>query len=75
MDNDDPDFSHREMFLLYGGSSCDGRGESRFIKKTEIRQIAEDHLREIQNVPYCFGHVVWIGSNFVKEIHSLEELK
>lgn len=63
-----------ETFLLYGGSSEDGRGQSRFKRKTKIRKIAEDHLRQIQSNPYCFGHVVWIGDDFVKEIHSLDEL-
>lgn len=44
-------------FLLYSGSSCDGRGEPKYKSRTTDIDIAIKHLKAKPN-PYCFDKVM-----------------
>lgn len=46
-----------EIFILYGGSSADGRGEGDFESRTADPKVAYDHWRTIKGDPYSTGCV------------------
>jgi hypothetical protein len=45
-------------YILYDGSSVDGRGNSDFYKRTTDKQEAIEHWEKCRNDPYFTGKVV-----------------
>jgi hypothetical protein len=44
-------------YLLYDGSSTDGRGSAKFIGRTLSEEFAKKHNEECKSSPYSFGYV------------------
>lgn len=44
-------------FLLYGGSSADGRGPGRYEGRTDDPEVARAHHEKIRANPYTTGYV------------------
>lgn len=51
------DNEEKTIFLLYGGSSADGRGSGRYIGRTEDKEKAKKHYLKVYNDPYSTGQV------------------
>ena len=47
-------------FLLYGGSSVDGRGAGEYVGRTTDKQAAIAHHQKCENNPYSAGYVLII---------------
>ncbi len=45
-------------FLLFGGSSPDGRGEGKYIGRTTDPKAAAWHWRKVHADPYSTGYVL-----------------
>jgi hypothetical protein len=50
-------------YLLYGGSSADGRGSGEFLERTLSLEKAKAHAVKIQKDPYSMGSV-WLISDY-----------
>lgn len=50
----------KTWYLLYDGSSADGRGTPRYIGRTLDKVVAERHYKKCENDPYCTGKVIII---------------
>lgn len=49
---------HKTWFLLYGGTSCDGRGQPTYVGRTTCPVKALKHQRLLdKGAPYSLGHV------------------
>lgn len=48
-------------YLLYSGSSCDGRGTPKYKERTLNRDYARVFLKKVRSTPYSFGHVIEIN--------------
>lgn len=58
-------------FLLYGGSSPDGRGAGRYIGRTTDVKVALKHWREIKKDPYSTGCVdIITNTNIVRACYE-----
>lgn len=55
--------SEENWYILYGGTSADGLGPSKFIGRTTDRDIAMEHYLAIRNDPYSTGKVVIITND------------
>lgn len=44
-------------FLLYGGTSVDGRGPGEYVGRTTDKQKAIKRFREVRKSPYSVGYV------------------
>lgn len=45
-------------YLLYNGTSCDGRGDGEYCGRTMEKYVAIAHLAEVLRSPYNVGRVV-----------------
>lgn len=50
-------------YLLFDGSSPDGRGEPKYIGRTTSKTIAKKHFKEVESNPYSTGKVM-IANDF-----------
>ena len=50
-----------KWFLLYDGSSADGRGPGRYYGRTTSAKKAKQHFEEVYNDPYSTGYVMIIS--------------
>lgn len=50
----------KTWYLLYDGSSADGRGTPRYIGRTLDIGVAMDHYEKCESSPYCTGKVIII---------------
>ncbi len=50
--------THPVWYLLYGGSSEDGRGPGKYIGRTTESDVAFKHARECASDPYSTGYVI-----------------
>lgn len=49
---------HKTWFLLYGGTSCDGRGQPTYVGRTTCPKKALKHQQMLEKgSPYSLGHV------------------
>lgn len=48
----------KNWFLLFGGSSPDGRGEPKFIERTTNKRKAKSHYKKCEKDPYSTGQVM-----------------
>lgn len=54
-------------FVLFAGSSPDGRGTPEYVGRTTDVEKAKQHLFDLRKSPYGFGHVdAFIGDNYVQ---------
>ena len=44
-------------FLLFDGSSPDGRGFSHYVGRTQDKKVARQHFDRCESSPYCTGGV------------------
>lgn len=47
----------KPWYLLYYGSSVDGRGFPSYVGRTELKSVARDHYTKCSQNPYCTGFV------------------
>ena len=47
-------------YLLYDGSSPDGRGTPRYIGRTRNKLVAKKHYKDISKDPYSTGGVEYV---------------
>lgn len=45
-------------YLLFDGSSEDGRGEPKYIGRTTSKEIAKKHFMKVNRSPYSTGKVM-----------------
>ena len=45
-------------YLLFEGSSSDGRGEPKYTGRTSHKEIAKKHFEESEKSPYSTGKVM-----------------
>jgi hypothetical protein len=50
-------------YLLYDGSSEDGRGQSDYVGRTTHKEIARKHHKKVRSNPYSTGKVM-IANDF-----------
>ena len=48
----------KTWYLLYDGSSPDGRGDAKYIGRTVIKKEAERHHEKTRKNPYSTGYVM-----------------
>jgi hypothetical protein len=56
-------------YLVFAGSSCDGRGTPSFKKRTFDREEAVASYRAYVCSPYAFGHVIEVTDSTYKHLH------
>lgn len=57
-------------FLLYGGSSVDGRGPGIYKGRTADESVAREHHSEISKDPYSTGYVLRVTDSGIEHIHG-----
>lgn len=57
-------------YLLYSGSSDDGRGESEYVGRTRNASDAAKHFRKSIKNPYSIGYVAVITDEEVVKYYS-----
>lgn len=62
-------------FLLFGGSSADGRGPGNYEGRTTDASVALKHFNKVQADPYSTGYVQVITDTESKRALYREELK
>lgn len=50
-------------YLLFDGSSPDGRGEPKYVGRTTSKALAQKHFKEVESNPYSTGKVM-IANDF-----------
>ena len=50
-------------YLLYSGSSEDGRGYPQYTGRTLSKEVAYKHYLEVSKSPYSFGRVIIISDD------------
>lgn len=45
------------VYLLFDGESIDGTGTPAFLRATENKEEAIEHLRECRKSQYCYGRI------------------
>ena len=50
-------------YLLFDGSSPDGRGEPKYTGRTTHKAVAKKHFKKVDSNPYSIGRVM-IASDF-----------
>lgn len=55
-----------DWYLLYDGSSVDGRGDPTYKGRTKSKKKAIKHFKEVKSSPYSCGRVVIVNDD--KEI-------
>ena len=58
------------IYVLYGGTSCDGRGNPTYVGRTTDMKEAREHLKKGQSNPYSIGSV-WAMTD--TEFHMIRE--
>jgi hypothetical protein len=61
-------------YLLFGGTSSDGRGEPRYIGRTSHKAVAKEHFEGINSNPYSTGKVM-IANDFELKQASKHDLE
>ena len=59
-------------YLVFAGSSCDGRGEPDFNTRTTDRLEAIALYRKLVCSPYDFGHVIEVTDTAYKKLRIPE---
>lgn len=62
-------------YLLFGGSSVDGRGEGKYIGRTLNRNEAIAHFYQCNSDPYSTGYVLIISDEVHRRAIYLEDFK
>lgn len=62
----------QHQFVMYFGSSEDGRGTPQYKGRTTDFSIALKHLQRIEKNPYTFGHVT-VQSDTCEEFYTSSE--
>lgn len=57
-------------YLLFGGSSADGRGPGEYQGRTTDREIALRHFKECKNNPYSVGYVLVVTDDRCNHMQS-----
>ena len=53
----------KTLYLIYSGTSADGRGNAPLVKRTEDKKIAKKYYDKISKNPYNCGKVIRIKGN------------
>ena len=62
-------------FLLYDGTSVDGRGNPHYAGRTLDVKVAKDHLRKCMRDPYSIGNVRVVTDESIIMPRTLQELE
>jgi len=62
-------------YLLFGGSSPDGRGEGDYVGRTTDKKVAFKHFNRISKDPYSTGCVKIITDTRVNGRATLEDFR
>ena len=57
------------IYLLFDGSSCDGRGEPKYSGRTYSKEEAIKHYQDCKNNPYSFGKVMILTESTFSPMH------
>lgn len=60
----------KTWYLLYDGSSPDGRGGGRYVGRTTDKTVARNHYKECSKDPYCTGWVEIVTDDRVDRASS-----
>ena len=63
------------VYVLYGGSSCDGRGTPYYIGRTKDKKVAKAHFNKCKKNPYSFGGVRMMTDKTFHTVMSIEDLE
>ena len=58
-------------YLLYDGSSTDGRGTPDYVGRTTDKSVAEKHANRCSENPYCTGYVLEVSDSKAKRLTYL----
>lgn len=61
-------------FLLFGGSSVDGRGQGAYVGRATDVTIARQHYMRVQHDPYSTGYVMIVTDTAMKRVINLGDL-
>jgi hypothetical protein len=61
-------------FVLFGGSSVDGRGEGSFLRRTTDASEAAAHFQKCANDFYSIGYVLKITDAWCEKCRSVDEV-
>ena len=67
--------SKQTWYILYGGTSVDGRGDEVFVERTTNYKKAKKHLKRNAKNPYFLGSVDVITDEYKEKVFSVDELK
>jgi hypothetical protein len=56
-------------FLLYGGTSVDGRGPGQYQGRTTDRAVARRHWDQTRKAPYSVGYVQAVTDSTTRRIN------
>lgn len=56
----------KECYLLFGGTSPDGRGELSYVGRTESKGEAARHYKKVKSSPYSIGKVMIVNDSEFK---------
>jgi len=62
-------------YLLFGGSSVDGRGEGKYQGRTLSKKEAIDHFQQCNSDPYSIGYVLIVKSDICRRAIYLEDFE
>ena len=62
-------------YLLYGGTSIDGRGMGDYIGRTTDKTEAVRHFRKAADSPYSIGHVLVVTDQRTFRLFRESDLK
>jgi hypothetical protein len=62
--------SANPWFILYGGTSEDGRGPGEYLGRTTLLYVAKEHLDKCISDPYSTGSVQIVCNTFHRSVVS-----
>jgi hypothetical protein len=62
-------------FLLYEGSSPDGRGTAEYVGRTTDPVVARAHHAKVSSNPYSTGYVQRITDGYARMVRSASEIE
>ena len=63
------------LYVLYDGSSCDGRGNPYYIGRTKDKKVAKAHFNKCKKNPYSIGEVRIMTDTTFHTAMSVEDLE
>ena len=63
------------LYVLYGSSSCDGRGNPYYIGRTKDKKVAKAHFNKCKKNPYSIGEVRIMTDKTFHTVMSVKDLE